>query len=182
MAKLCATGRFFKDILKSKIPDNYFLPNGISSFKVRPLSYGQIREEFLEYNRIITIPLVNPRLFNQVGNFDQPYLFIPKKYTIEINLENANTGVISVCAPDFNIGSEEELKRRRNARLVALDSFIFHDVYKSGRLLESRLSNESYDFELLRFDMPKEKLFEILEHKKSAKSDILPALKGEASI
>lgn len=58
MAKLCKTGLFFRDFLKSKIPQTSFLSNGIGSFEVSPANYGQIRKEFWNYNRIITVPLV----------------------------------------------------------------------------------------------------------------------------
>ncbi|MEK6910168.1 MAG: hypothetical protein AABW82_00155 [Nanoarchaeota archaeon] len=67
MGKLCETGVFFRDFLKSRIPNNSFLTNGIGSLEVSPANYGQLNEECLQYNRIITVPLVNSGESREAG-------------------------------------------------------------------------------------------------------------------
>lgn len=161
MDKLCPTGQYFVDFLKKNLPKQYFLFGSVRSFQVSPSVVGQLRDDLLRYNTITTIPLAGTKEIGEDIDWKQPFVYRPTKLEQFDWIDDGWKSVAKVGERDY-VSPELEFGIRKKARLVEIDGLMFNKLFRTGLLLGTKLGRESYDIELLRVDIPKEKLLGIL--------------------
>lgn len=161
MDKVSPSGAFMIDFLKANLPKGYFLFNLAKSFEVSPSVKGQLNEELLRYNTITTIPLAGTRKIGEEVGWKQPFVYRPSRYE-QFDWIDDGWNIVGEVPEGAPISQRLEFKIRQGARLAEIDSIVYPALSRTGLLLGAKVSRKSYDLDILRTDIPRERLLAIL--------------------